>query len=73
MKWEPVDIVVIGLSSSVLIVIFGTAVKAIVYKESFSEERSQIVAGIVASILAIVSLYVGSRLRKKDDGGGDGD
>ena len=67
MKWEPVDYIVasiIGLLA--LIVIVSSAMRALGMQE-FSDGAVQAVENFMLSSVAIISLYVGSRLNNKDD------
>ena len=67
MNWEPVDYIVasiIGLLA--LIVVVSSAMRALGMQE-FSDSAVQAVENFMLSSVAIISLYVGSRLNKKDE------
>ena len=67
MKWEPVDHIVasiIGLLA--LIVVVSSTMRALGMQE-FSDGATEAVENFMLSAVAIISLYVGSRLNKKDD------
>jgi hypothetical protein len=65
---KPVDIVVLIIVVCVCVVVVGPMFAFITTGERGSDEGSKLIAGLVASMIAIVSIYVGAKLRDKDDG-----
>ncbi len=64
---KPVDIVVVSLTVAVCSILTGVMINAFLSGREISPEASEIVGGLVGSIIAIISLYVGARINGKDD------
>ena len=70
MKWEPVDVIVgsiIGLL--VLVVCFSFALRVIGIA-ALGDNVLEAIENLTISTVAIISLYVGSRLNNKEDDNG---
>ena len=64
---KPVDWVVLSMAVTVCAVVFIQPLKYIVFGESISPETAKLVAGIITSMLAVISMYVGSKIRHRND------
>lgn len=68
MKWEPVDRIIL----IIVIAIFITVISAdlapyFTHKYELNNEKFEIVSNTILSLITIVSLYVGSKIRKKGE------
>ena len=66
-KLKPVDIIAIIATLSVSFILVATVVGTIVRGEPLTDEKAKIVGTLVSSFIAIVSMYVGSRIKGGSD------
>ena len=64
-KWKPVDIVVLILVITISLVMLAIIVKTLL-KGDLSEDKSKMFAGLVGSVIAIISIYVGSMVSRNN-------
>ena len=64
---KPVDIIVLCLAVFIGISICLPLVAVLFWGQEYSEDRAKVVAGLVASGIAIVSIYVGAKLNDRHD------
>ena len=64
-NWKPVDVIVLLLAFVVGFVLIHTALKTSDTK--LSPESIKFVAGLLASMLTIVSIYVGGKIRNNKE------
>jgi hypothetical protein len=64
---KPVDYVVFAIALCVCAVIITPMLAYIVTGTENTDEGGKLIAGLVASMIAIISIYVGARLRDKDE------
>jgi len=62
-NWKPVDVIVLLLAFVVGFVLIYSALKTSTTR--LSPESIKFIAGLLASMLTIVSIYVGGKIRKK--------
>lgn len=67
MKWKPIDIIVLILSLIVVISLGTTALSSAIKHIPIPEDRMDLVITIYASTIAIISMYVGNKLKNKKD------
>ena len=63
-NWQPIDIILL-----IITLIVGFSICFSIIKPTFSNamltaESSKLVAGIISSLVSIISIYVGSKLKK---------
>jgi len=66
MKWLPVDIIVFFLAVVIGLMLVGSVVKPLITGQQLTETAAKQIGGIIAAVVAIISIYVGSKLRDKD-------
>lgn len=59
---KTIDIVVLILTIAVASVMLGSLFIPLVTNEPLTDVKAKILAGIITSVIAIISLYVGSKL-----------
>ena len=64
---KPVDWVVLVIALSVGITLIAPLIGQVIHGEEFNETRAKILAGLLASAMTIISLYVGARTADKRD------
>ena len=64
MTWKPVDLIVLILAASVSLILLGIVYRAIFDKIVLDEARAKLMAGMIGSLLAIISMYVGAKLKR---------
>ena len=64
---KPVDAVVAVLAVAIGLTVVLPLLGIMIHGISFDEDRAKVIAGLLSSMIAIVSVYVGSRLKGKDD------
>ena len=68
--WKPEDIIVGMFALTIMYAIIMTGLTPLfidMEKEGSSPEKAKIIAGLLSSIVSVVSMYVGAKLRNKDD------
>jgi len=63
-KWDSVDWIIFSLTMMVCVVVAMAMLKPMLSGEKMSEDSADRITVIVSSVIAIISLYVGNRLRK---------
>ena len=64
---KPVDMIVLLIAFVVCLVILLPMVNLVVHNLPVNSERSEAFTRLLAGLMAIISLYVGSKLNTKDD------
>ena len=67
MKWTPVDIIVIILTTVISIVLATSIVDVIINDTTMTDIRSKRITALLTSIIAIITLYVGAQIQKNKD------
>lgn len=67
MKWRPVDIIVLIIVMIIGISILFAQVKHLFIDNVLPEDAVKQLSHIITGLVAIVSLYVGSKLGKKNE------
>ena len=67
MRWEPVDIIVAAIIVIIMIIVFGAFILRGLEVEPSPEHIVIVWDTFLISAVAIISLYVGSRLNNKDE------
>ena len=62
-KWEPVDYIVAGLAVAIILILTLPPIFAALFGLPVTEGKAKIIAGVTTSVVAIVSLYVGNKLK----------
>ena len=66
-RWQPVDWIVLILALAIASGILVTVISPFVLGEPITEARSKILSTIITAIVAVVSVYVGNRIRAGSD------
>ena len=64
-NWKPVDVIVVLITAIVGFILIYSALKTSATK--LSPESIKFVAGLLASMLTIVSIYVGGKIRNNKE------
>ena len=64
MNWKPVDVIVLILAVMVGISLFATVIIPVMLGEPISDTRAKILSSIAGSVVAVISVYVGARIRE---------
>jgi hypothetical protein len=67
MKWKPADVVVILLTLTVCFVMGNAALMPLWEFKEVDHEKQKLLAGLIGSVLSIVSMYIGAKIREKHD------
>lgn len=62
-EWRPVDILVMFLSLTVGILLLSSVAQITITGGALSETKAKTIAGVVSSVVAIISIYVGSKIK----------
>lgn len=68
---KTVDRIVLLFAVTLSAVVFGSIIKHMLTQQSMPFEQAKLMAGLLASILSIISLYIGTSLRHHADGDDD--
>ncbi len=63
MKWEPADIIIALLTSVIVFILLVAAVTPIVNGIKMSEGMRDIIADLMNALIAIISFYIGSKMK----------
>lgn len=66
MKWEPVDIVVLSLAGVIAFVLVFGELKLLLTDRTLSAEAVKAYTHLTGALIAIISLYVGSKLGNRN-------
>ncbi len=66
--WKPVDIIILIITLVVGAIITLSAIRPLFSDRALSPDAAKLVAGIIGSLVSIISIYVGSKLKEKRDG-----
>jgi hypothetical protein len=61
--WKPVDIVILIITVVVSFVISMSVIRPLLSDKPMSIESAKLVSSIVVSLISIISIYVGSKLK----------
>ena len=61
-NWRPADIIMLILSITLSIILITIFVELAFSKEPLGDSQSKIVAGLIASIISIISMYIGGKI-----------
>ena len=67
-NWRPVDYVVAFLALVVCIITTGAILSATMHSEPMTKAEEEILASLTASMISIISMYVGASIQKARDG-----
>jgi hypothetical protein len=68
---KPIDAIALIIASTTAVILVLAVASPLLTGVPMSEDKARIVAGLISSFLAILSMYAGSRM-KPGDGDGDG-
>lgn len=65
-KWTPVDLIVLIIAITICVTILISILRPFIAPDIvMSPEGARLVAGIITSKIAIISLYIGSKMKGK--------
>lgn len=62
MKYEPHDIVAVGIGLGLMVFILSITISAIFHTDPMPDDRVTIIKSLLDSMIAIISMYVGHKL-----------
>ena len=65
--WSPSDVIMLILASTVSIVLLSIFAELAFTGAPISDHGAKLVAGLVTSIISIISMYIGARIQKDKD------
>jgi len=66
--WKPVDWIACCFTVVLGVILVLGSISVIVQGEQADEQKLKIMAGIISSVISIVSMYVGASIQKRRDG-----
>ena len=66
-NWNSVDYVVLILTTIISLVLVITMIKPFVTGIAITDANAKLVAGLIASIISIISMYVGAKIQQNKD------
>ena len=66
-NWNSVDVVVLILTIIISLVLIITLIRPFVTGVAITDGNSKLVAGLIASIISIISMYVGAKIQQNKD------
>jgi len=66
-NWEPADVIILILTAVVVFFLISALINVILTGTPHNAEKSKTVSHIISSILSIVSLYIGFKLKKNGE------
>ena len=66
-EWGPSDVIMLILASTVSIVLLSIFAELAFTGVPISDNAAKLVAGLVTSIISIISMYIGARIQKNKD------
>jgi hypothetical protein len=64
---KPVDVIVLCLAVFIGLAICLPLMSILLWDQPYDCDRAKLLGGLIASSIAIVSIYVGARLNDRDD------
>ena len=64
MKWQPIDIIVLILTTSICLMLVIVILGAVIRGEPLTPEGAKIMENLNLAIIAIISFYVGNKTGK---------
>jgi hypothetical protein len=64
---KPVDYVVMAIVAIVGFVVAMPMMESLFSERAYDHDAAKIIASLVTSMIAIISIYVGAKLRDRDD------
>jgi len=66
-NWSPSDIIMLILSATISIILITIFVELAFTDIPMSDTGAKIVGGLIASIISIISMYIGAKIQKNKD------
>ena len=66
-NWKPVDVIVLILACILGFSLVFAMIKPLITTASLSPDSLKLIAGLLASMLTIVSIYVGGKIQKNKE------
>ena len=66
-KWKPHDYIVAALTAAIVYVVIMIGIGPFFDLNLNSDARAKMVTGMLASVISIISVYIGANMNRKDD------
>lgn len=63
--WKPIDIIILIITIVVGFTISFSVIRPLISDRILSAESAKLIAGIIGSLVSIISIYVGSKLKQE--------
>ncbi len=61
-RWRPIDLMLMLMVATVCGIMFAAIVSSVVFNREMPEDRADLVGGVIASMISIVSMYIGASI-----------
>ncbi len=68
MKWTPTDIIIVLMTLTVCFIIGMSALMPLLDFKEIDHDKQKLLAGVVGSMLSIVSMYIGGMIQRNRNG-----
>jgi len=68
MKWTPTDIIIVLMTLTVCFIIGMAALMPLLDFKEIDHDKQKLLAGVVGSMLSIVSMYIGGMIQRNRNG-----
>lgn len=62
-KWKPIDVIILILVLVIAISLIGAIIRPFITGHDGTIETNKLIAGMLSSMIAIISIYIGSKLK----------
>lgn len=69
MKLGPEDLIAIIIAIAISIILVAVVLIPLVLDYELSDKKAEIIGGLITSFIAILSIYIGSKIRKNGKNG----
>lgn len=66
-KWKPYDIIILILAITISIVLIVIFIVTVFNEIPIADTNAKIVGGLLASIISIISMYIGAQIQKRKE------
>jgi len=72
-NWKPLDLVVVAITITICGTVGLIVLKPLVTGVELSDDKAKLMATVIASLISIISMYVGAKLQANKDRQNDND
>jgi len=68
MQWSPADVIIVLITLTVCFIMGIAALMPLLDFKEIDHDKQKLLAGVVGSMLSIISMYVGGMIQRKRNG-----